>query len=70
MFIQIFVESEKLEEITNHPVHIINKELKLMNTALIPFCEFGGNMSVMGVNIDQFDVPVCNSFWPKIVRDQ
>ena len=64
------MESEKLEEITNHPVHIINNELKLMNTALIPFCEFGGNMSVMGVNIDQFDVPVCNSFWPKIVRDQ
>ena len=41
-----------------------------MNTALIPFCEFGGNMSVMGVKIDQFDVPVCNSFWPKIVSDQ
>ena len=70
MLIQIFVESEKLEEITNHPVHIINNELKLMNTALIPFCEFGGNMSVMGVKIDQFDVPVCNSFWTKIVRDQ
>ena len=27
-------------------------------------------MSVMGVKIDQFDVPVCNSFRPKIVRDQ
>ena len=37
---------------------------------VIPFCEFGGNMSVMGVKIDQFDVPVCNSFRPKILRDQ
>ena len=42
----------------------------LSPTALIPFCEFGGNMSVMGVKIDQFDVPVCNSFRPKIVKDQ
>ena len=24
----------------------------------------------MGVKIDQFDVPVCNSFRPKIIRDQ
>ena len=39
-------------------------------TALIPFCEFGGNMSVVGVKIDLFDVPVCNSFRPKIVKDQ
>ena len=37
---------------------------------MIPFCEFGGNMSVMGVKIDQFDDPVCNSFRPKIVMDQ
>ena len=39
-------------------------------TALIPFCIFGGNISVMGVKINQFDVPVCNSFRPKIIRDQ
>ena len=37
---------------------------------MIPFCEFGGNMSVMGVKIDQFDIPVCNSFRPKIIHDQ
>ena len=27
-------------------------------------------MSAMGVKIDQFDVPVCNSFRPKIIKDQ
>ena len=27
-------------------------------------------MSVMGMNIEQMDVPVCNSFQPKIIRDQ
>ena len=27
-------------------------------------------MSVMGVKIDHFDVPVCNSFRPKIIMDK
>ena len=54
----------------NNPVHIIDEDGVLLPTALIPFCKFGGNMSVMGVKIDQFDVPVCNSFRPKIIMDQ
>ena len=37
---------------------------------MIPFCDFGGNMSAMGVKIDQFDDPVCNSFQAKIQNDQ
>ena len=60
--------------LTNHPVHLQYKSEKdkilLSPTALIPYCEFGGNMSVMGIQIDQFDVPVCNSFRPKIIQDQ
>ena len=59
-----------LQKLITHPIHIIDQDGELSPTALIPFCEFGGNMSVMGVKIDQFDVPVCNSFRPKIVRDQ
>ena len=55
---------------SNHPVHISDQQNVLHPTALIPFCEFNGNMSVMGVKIDQFDVPVCKSFRPKIIRDQ
>ena len=51
-------------------MHIQDEDGVLSPTALIPFCEFGGNMSVMGVKIDQFDVPVCNSFRPKIIMDQ
>ena len=27
-------------------------------------------MTVMGTKIDQFNVPVCNSFRPKIIQDQ
>ena len=59
---------------TNHPVHIVDDEDEdgkaLSPSALIPFCEFGGNLSAMGVKIDQVEVPVCNSFRPKIYKDQ
>ena len=50
--------------------HIINEDNDITKTAMIPFCEFGGNMSVMGIKMDQFDVPVCNSFRPITVLDQ
>ena len=40
-------------------------------TALIPFCQFQGNMSVMGKKFSpNFSVPVCNSFKAKIREDQ
>ena len=55
---------------TNHPVHIITTKSNMSTSAFIPFCEFGGNMSDVGVKIDQFDTPVCNSFQAKILNDQ
>ena len=59
-------------KVTNHPVHIVGEDGHLSPTALIPFCEFGedGNFSRMGRKSDYFDVPVCNSFRPKIIEDQ
>ena len=55
----------------NHPVHIVTSKAKLSPSALIPFCEFGGgNMSTMGIKIDQFKVPVCNVFQAKIINGQ
>ena len=55
---------------TNHPVHVQDHHGLFSPTALIPFCEFGGDISVMGVKIDQFDSPVCSSFKDKILLDQ
>ena len=55
---------------TNHPVHIVTTDNKISPSAFIPFCDFGGNMSAMGVEIDQFEVPICNSFQAKILNDQ
>ena len=57
-------------KVSNHPVHIIDEEERLYPTALIPFCAISNNMSAMGVKIEQMDVPVCNSFRPKLLRDQ
>ena len=39
-------------------------------SALIPFCGIGRNMSAMGVKIDKFDIPVCNSFTERVLNDQ
>ena len=61
---------EKFITVTNHPVHIKEKNGQLSPTALIPFCEFGGEISTMGVKIDQFEVPFCNSFKAKTLNDQ
>ena len=59
-----------MHKVTNHPVHILDESGELSPTALIPFCDFGGDMSSMGVKIDQFEVPVCDKFWPQIVQGQ
>ena len=59
-----------LHKLSNHPVHILDDEGNLSPTSLIPFCEFGGNISAMGIKIDQLEVPVCNSFKPKYVFNQ
>ena len=48
----------------------MTRDNKISPSAFIPFCEFGGNMSAMGINTDLFDVPVCNSFQAKILNDQ
>ena len=55
----------------NHPVHIVPEDagLSLSPSAFIPFCEFGGDMSAMGVRIDAFDNPVCSSFKAKILNN-
>ena len=67
----MFAGSRQLQYVTNHPVHLKEEEdLNLPPTALIPFCEFGGSMSAMGVKIDHLDSPVCTSFKAKIIRDQ
>ena len=56
--------------VANHPVHIYDNHGNISPSSFIPYCEFGGKMSAMGVKKDQFKVPVCNSFKAKILHDQ
>ena len=70
IFSDAFLLSSEVSKITLHPVHIIDEDGKLSPSALIPICEFGGNMSIMGQKINQFELPVCKSFKPKILNDQ
>ena len=65
------LEEEKvIHQLSNHPVHIVDERGEVSPSAFIPFCEFGGDMSAVGVKIDQFDAPVCNSFKAKVLNDQ
>ena len=59
-----------VQKLSNHPVHLVDKDRNLNPTALVPFCSVSDDYSAMGVKIDQIDVPVCNSFRPKIWKDQ
>ena len=49
-----------------HPVHIIDENNKMMSSSFIPFCAIASNMSITGKVIDNFSLPVCNVFKPKI----
>ena len=56
--------------ISNHPVHIFDENGNISPSAFIPFCEFGEDRSNLGKKHENFNVPVCNAFTPKIVTDQ
>ena len=56
--------------IINHPVHLVTKSGKRSPSAFIPYCDFGGVESSVGVKIQDLDFYVCNSFEAKIYNDQ
>ena len=56
--------------LSNHPIHIVSKGENHSPSAFIPFCAFGGNMSLVGTKSHLFDVPVCNRFQARILNDR
>ena len=54
----------------NHPVHILDREGNLSPSSFIPFCSFGGDLSIMGSETDMFPIPVCRSFREKSFNGQ
>ena len=59
--------SETIRKVS-HPAHITELQGRKSPSAFIPFCSFGGNMSVVGQNTDQFEHPTCNSFKETILE--
>ena len=49
----------------HHPPHIIDSDQVVNPSALIPLCKFGGKMR--GVKTNNFSVPVCSGFQPKLL---
>ena len=64
------MEAKFFTKINHHPLHIMDEKGNLSPSSFIPFCEFGGNMSSVGVKMYKFSVPVCNSFKPTVLNDR
>ena len=65
--------NKQIQDISGHPVHVLNslnRTNKFSPSSFIPFCKLGGNMSILGTEIDEFPVPVCNKFTKTILEGQ
>ena len=63
-------EISDMLRLSNHPIHLVSNAGNFSLSAFIPFCAFGGDMSLVGTQSHLFEVPVCNSFQAKILNDQ
>ena len=70
LFLDQIKNNSTMHIVSNHPVHILDENGNLSPSAFIPFCSFGGNMSAMGVKIEEFYAPVCNSFKARVLYNQ
>ena len=61
---------ELLQRVSNHPVHILDDHDNLSPSAFIPFCSFGRNAKSLGRAFENFSIPVCDKFFPKVFNDQ
>ena len=66
----IIADKNLLHTFNNHPVHIIDDRGKLSPSAFIPFCSFGDDFKTMSMTIENFSLPVCNSFRAVTHKDQ
>ena len=57
-----------LKKVSNHPVHILTEDGDFSPSSFIPFCSFGEDP--VGTKVDDFDIPVCDIFRPRVRNDQ
>ena len=65
-----FLTEKIYSKLSNHPVHILDKDGKISPSSFIPFCSFGNDMKSMGREMNGFNNPICDSFEAKIRNDQ
>ena len=53
-----------------HPPHLKDKRGNAVPVALIPFCAYAGNMTMMGEYVFDLDFPACNKFKPSNFNGQ
>ena len=70
LIIVFCLDTEEIQRISNHPVHIIDSAGEISPSSFIPFCQFGVDMNLSGGKRDNFSLPVCKIFKEKIFRDQ
>ena len=68
--IRFYSDLRLLSKVSNHPVHMIDRNGSLSPSAFIPFCSFGGDFHAMGTQHSNFKLPVCNSFKATVKDDQ
>ena len=59
-----------MHTLNNHPVHLVDNKGTLSPPAFIPFCSFGNDIDSMSMKIENFSLPVCNSFRAVLHKDQ
>ena len=60
----------KTQEVSLHPPHLIDSDGKLTPGALIPFCAYQTNLSLLGSTRQDLPFPVCDKFKPTMIEGQ
>ena len=62
------VYEPNIEELSSHPVHLVNSCGQVMPSAFSPYCWFGTEMENLGTLMENFTYPVCNAFTPVLME--
>ena len=57
-------------EVSLHPPHLLDSAGSLTPAALIPFCAYQTNMTLLGQDRPDLPFPVCNAFKPALLEGQ
>ena len=61
---------DEIHAYSTHPVHVFNVLHNLNPTAFIPFCAFDGDMAALGEERENFSLPLCSVFQPRVLAGQ